>query len=676
MKSINLKGCMLLNGGYSKEGKQITNFTVSAQKIIVSKNTSPEFALEVRSGEKVYPLKLAFGEIATRKFLRKLPILLVEENTFYQEFRRALLETDFGVGDTYYRVNENGLQEMGGQLIFAFSNGSIGKDGFSPMVYSGRSGFYIPEGAVVNLNQNTEAARNSVDQLLEVFDCNPRVFYPLFFLNISSICNGYFRRIGEREFMKFTIWMDGKSGSGKTELAKTVGTFAFADECLNPNFVSATGKAKYIIQCLKSFSGGVLIFDDVKNEKVRDRRNSVANSVDDILRSVYQGMLTDGSGQNIDACALITGEYMDTHESQNARMFYLKVDRFLKEDKNSKALRRLQANPLLLTTVCCSFIQWFLNKTSESSFPQLLCQKVETMRNQRKEYQGIDNAERLNENICMLRMAEEIVNMFFQDIGLAEKFLSDFNKNAEESIKALGDDTYILLGGESMALLKVAENVLQKGKLRKAQFVENWRGEGLCKYCQEEFMIHEGDDFVYIEDMEKSLELSTDDGHDQYVSYPYLIGTEKRVLSLFAEEIENMQQVGEISPVIAERLTKNLPQKLKKAQIIFKKYRADSALGRTAVKYPICSYEPFMLPPRNGVGKSAEVGLKGRAGYEPVIQMNITHSCMKVLEVRLQQGDLRYKIPSILSINYDNTDEAEAYKVRRAFTVGKALYRE
>ena len=31
-------------------------------------------------------------------------------------------------------------------------------------------------------------------------------------------------------------------------------------------------------------------------------------------------------------------------------------------------------------------------------------------------------------------------------------------------------------------------------------------------------MVNEGDDFVYIEDMEKSLEFSTDDGHDQYVS--------------------------------------------------------------------------------------------------------------------------------------------------------------
>lgn len=676
MKLIDLEGCVSKSEGYVREGRKITNFIVLAEKIIDPDDTSPEFRLEIKSGEKVYSLKLAFGEIASRKFLRKVPILLIEENTFYQDFRKALLETDFEVGDTYYRVKENGLHEVNGQLIYAVSNGSIGRNGFYPKVYSGRSGFYIPEGAVVNLNQNTEAARNFVGQLLEVFDCNTRVFYPLFFLNIASICNGYFRRIGEREFMKFTIWMDGKSGSGKTELAKSVGTFAFADECLNPNFISSTGKTKYIMEHLNGFSGGVFILDDVKNEKVRDRRNTVANIVDDILRSIYQGMLTDGSCQSIDACALITGEYMDTHESQNARMFYLKVDRFLKDDKNSKALRRLQANPLLLTTVCCSFIQWFLNKTLESSFPQLLCQKVERMRNQGKEYQGIGNAERLNENIYMLRMAEEIVTMFFRDIGLPEKYLSDFNKSAEESIKALGDDTYILLGGESMALLKVAENVLQKGKLRKAQFVENWRGEGLCKYCQEEFMINEGDDFVYIEDMEKSLEFSTDDGHDQYVSYPYLIGTEKRVLSLFAEEIENMQQIGEISPVMAERLTKNLPQKLKKAQIIFKKYRADSALGRTAVKYPICSYEPFKLAPRNGVGKSAEVGLVGRVGYESVIQMNTTHSCMKVLEGRLQQGHFRYSIPSILNICYDNTDEAEAYKVRRAFMVGKALYRE
>ena len=677
MKLIELAGYNTLNGGYAKDGELISDFLVTAEKIIMPDAESLEFSLEIRRGEKAYPIRVTLSEITGRKFLRKIPVILFDESRFYKEFHKAVLATCFGEQDTSYQVNVLGLQEVNGHLVYVFSNGCIEAEGFSPRVYSKIGYAYIPKEAVVGVKDQTEAVENSVARLFEVFDCSPKVFYPLFLLNIAAISNAYFRKLGERELMKFTVWLDGNSGSGKTELAKAVGTFIFADERLNPNFVSATARSKYAMERFAGSSGGVFILDDIKNEKVRDRKQRVAGIVDDVLRSTYQGMLTDGSGRLIDGCSLITGEYMDTEESQNARLFYLKVDNFLKETRNSKALRVLQKNPLLLTTVCCSFIQWFLGRTGESSFPELLIQKIETMRNQAKEYQGINNAERLNENINMLRMSQELAAMFFQDIGMSEEFVRNFNTCAEDSIKALGESTYVLLGGESMALSKVAENVLQKCRLRKVQFVEkDWNEYDFCRYRQEEFMIHEGDDFVYIEDMERSLQLCTDGGHDQYVSYPYLIGTEKRVLSLFAEEIENMQQIGEISPVMAERLTKNLPQKLKKAQIIFKKYRADSALGRTAVKYPICSFEPFKLAPRNGVGKSAEVGLVGRVGYESVIQMNTTHSCMKVLEVRLQQGHFRYSIPSILNICYDNTDEAEAYKVRRAFMVGKALYRE
>ena len=125
MKLIDLEGCVSKSEGYVREGRKITNFIVLAEKIIDPDDTSPEFRLEIKSGEKVYSLKLAFGEIASRKFLRKVPILLIEENTFYQDFRKALLETDFEVGDTYYRVKENGLHEVNGQLIYAVSNLSL-----------------------------------------------------------------------------------------------------------------------------------------------------------------------------------------------------------------------------------------------------------------------------------------------------------------------------------------------------------------------------------------------------------------------------------------------------------------------------------------------------------------------------------------------------------------------
>ncbi len=673
---IKLNGFDVEGGCYVKEGVLISNFVVCVHRILILDLMSPEFCLEVRGRENTFSLRLTLNEIMSKRFLRNVPVFIDNEAAFYQEFRRSLLKTDFGEEDTSYQTNNNGLQEVKGHLSYVFSNGSIVRNGFSSQIYSGRDGVFVPPEAVNNLDLDVEGTRCATKRLFEIFDCEPNIFYPLFFLNISAICNGYFQRLGEREFMRFTIWIDGSSGSGKTELAKAAGTFTFADEFLNPNLINATSRAKYVLERLRSSSGSVCILDDVKDERVRDRRNSVATIVDDVLRSIYQGMLTDGSGQLINACALITGEYMDTQESQNARIFYLKADQFLKRDKNSTALRKLQKNPLLLTTVCCSFIQWLLGKVEETSFPKLLLQKIEVMRSQEKEYKGIGNAERLNENIYMLRMAQEMTALFFVDIGLSEVFLVNFNRCAVDSIRTLGDNTYILLGGESMALLKVTENILRKCKLRKAQFIENREGDDLCKYYQAEFMIQEEDDFVYIDDIEKSLQLSTDDGHAQYVTYPYLIGKAKHILSLFADEIENMQQTGQISPMIAERLFGNLPQKLKKAQIIFKKRRSDNPWGRTAAEYPICNCESFKSIRHDNMGKPMKIGFNGVVDCESAIQMNTTHSCMSVLKERLEQGDFSIGIPSFLNLRYENTEEMKVYKTRRAFTVGKSLYRE
>ena len=129
--------------------------------------------------------------------------------------------------------------------------------------------------------------------------------------------------------------------------------------------------------------------------------------------------------------------------------------------------------------------------------------------------------------------------------------------------------------------------------------------------------------------------------------------------------------------MIAERLLKNLPQKLKKAQIIFKKYRADNAWGRTAVKYPVCNYEPYTPIPRNGVMHGTSLGIKGVVSYEPAIQLNTTHSCMENLKKRLQDGEIETSIPKLLNIRCEGGEgDDEIYKVRKAFMSGKSLYRD
>ncbi len=131
--------------------------------------------------------------------------------------------------------------------------------------------------------------------------------------------------------------------------------------------------------------------------------------------------------KKIDCCAFITAEYMETKESQNARMIYIKADDFLKNEQNAKALRKLQVNPKLLASVCGGYIQFLLRNIENNRFLQLIKTKLNEMRTASKIYQGISNAERLNENCCMLKMAEWMTRNYIHNLGMLDTFLNEFS---------------------------------------------------------------------------------------------------------------------------------------------------------------------------------------------------------------------------------------------------------
>ena len=438
MSNIYLENYEERDGAYFKNGKKITNFTAKVKKIIMPDDDSVQFLFEVCIDGKSYTQKVPFDKICRTKFLQDLPVV-IEEELFYKDFAKIVQEMDFSANDILYQTNQNGIQKVNGEWIFVFTNGSITANGFNSKIYSDVQGAYIPPEAVVDMNKNKE----TVKKLFQEYNRNPYVFYPIFLLNLMAIASKYFRIIGETEFMKLTIWLDGCSGSGKTELAKAVGTYTYADEALNSNLVSVTGKRNYVMESLCKSSGRIFVLDDVKREMVRERKNSVHNIVDDCLRSVFQGKMTDvfdrqSTPQMIDTCALVTGEYIGTEESQNARLMYLNVDGFLKSKKDSETLRVLQKNPIWLTITCCGYAQWLLGKMEDDNFHQLLVDKLEEIRCNPKEYGDIGNAARLNENEHMLEMAGTMAEMYFKEIGLTNEFIGKFHTytilSIEESV--------------------------------------------------------------------------------------------------------------------------------------------------------------------------------------------------------------------------------------------------
>lgn len=447
MKNMQLKGYTQGKECYIKDGSEVTDFTLGVKKIISLKDGLCRYKFYVNTKEgRNYTQIVSLQQLKRHCFLQELPLIMKEGDEFCKQLYLTLSGAIFTEAETEYQTDRNGLQEVEGRHMYVFTNGAIAADGFHPEIYSGIGKMFIPKTVV------SEDIAEIADKLFREYDRNRNIFYPLFLYNIMAISNGFFRVIGEPEFMKLTLWVDGKSGSGKTELAKTAGVYTFGDQMLNKELVAATGKRRDALRHLAQSSGSICILDDVKAERVRERKNSMRNTVDDLIRSTFRGRLTDSIGMNsepnwIDACVIITGEYLDTYESLNARMMYMQVDGFVDEAKNSKALRVLFQNPTWLTSVCGGYIQWFLKMMEESSFSKLLQEKLSELRSGEKMYEGINNSARLNENRHMLDMAAFLSAMFFQELGMPQKFTECFINNSRRSIEAITESTFCLLGG-------------------------------------------------------------------------------------------------------------------------------------------------------------------------------------------------------------------------------------
>ncbi|MBD5503560.1 MAG: hypothetical protein HDR09_07405 [Lachnospiraceae bacterium] len=682
-KIMQIQGYEQQEGCYIQKGDRMTNFILDVKKIIFEKEgvIKYKFTIETTSGE-MYIKFVSVPQVKKQHFLQELPLFIKEEQQFYKQLCLTLSEKEFADEAIEYQTGRNGLQKIKEQNMYVFTNGSISVEGFHPEIYSGVGKLYIPEAAV--LKDSAEI----IMKLFREYDRNPDIFYILFLFNVMAISNGFFRKIGEPEFMKLTLWLDGSSGSGKTELAKAVGAYTFGDLEMNKELIAATGKRRDALRHLAQSSGSVCILDDVKAERVRERKNSMRNIIDDLIRSTFRGRLTDTVGMDsepewIDSCVLITGEYLDTCESLNARMMYMKVDGFVDQDKNSQALRVLSKNPMWLTSVCIGYIGWFLGMMSETSFPELLQQKLSELRNSEKMYGEINNSARLNENQYMLKMAAELSKMFFQKIGMSQEFVEHFSCNSKRSIKAITESTFCLLGGEKMLIMKALEKIFMECNIRKAKYQREFWRYNEWKYQQEYFWIRKDEDFVWIDDYKQSILKECQNENDQYADKPCLIICATRFDELFRRTVEKILGEFQISSKVLDKLLANPLKMLREMQIIYKQYRADSKWGRPAVNYPVyelSTVSSFQYPDDVYYGLGYDntpcEAVICNVDCEPVIQINTEHPCINVLKRRMDNIDPEDAYGGVRGWQIRGITKEEAYHIRKTFTNSKSLYRE
>lgn len=80
-------------------------------------------------------------------------------------------------------------------------------------------------------------------------------------------------------------------------------------------------------------------------------------------------------------------------------------------------------------------------------------------------YNGINNAERLNESMHMIEMAKMLVEMYFEHLGMPEDFNKRFKSNSMASIRLVCDNTFYLLGGEHMIVFNALKNIFMQSNI-------------------------------------------------------------------------------------------------------------------------------------------------------------------------------------------------------------------
>lgn len=672
MKPLQIQSLELGERCYMKNGIRITNFILCAEQI-KKRGGKVAYRIEIDIGDEVFEMNILPEDLNRKRFLAGFPAYIEKEAEFYKLLRKSLFEKKFEEEEIIHHTEENGLQIVNGDYVFVFSNGSLSKNGFCKEISSQIEGIYFPEEAVLQPEQQKAV----IEKLFKHYNICPRVFYTLFFNNIMAITNGYFRSIGEDYFMKLTIWLDGVTDSGKSRVVEACGTYAFRDEKLEKEYVSATVKKRYAMRRLSQMSGSVFILDDYKAEEVRERRNSVKLVIDDIIRSIFQGKMTDVDTVNsklkpIDACAVITGEFVETKESLNARMVYINIDCSMADEGFKNTVAILKNNRLWLTSVCAGYIQWLLKIMEENSFPELLKARLKELRKEKQEYGGINSAVRLNENRRMLEMAKELTTDYFKEVGMPEGFIHNFQQMAKQSIEAVMDGTFELLGAEQAIMSAIMEKIFSNCKIRNAAYQESY-SYGKCKYCQQHFLIHEDDEFVWINDYQKSLTEKERGDHEQYTTPAFLIIREEVFKNLIEKEIQLLIRDSRISSRITDKLLNGYERKLREMQIVYKRYRADSKWGRKAVKYPVFKNRVY----KENDGYMEYEQIVCHVWNDKVVQINTEHPCVRQAKERIYNNiDLEEAFKDVNSWELRGKTESEIYKERKSFMNAKSLYRE
>ncbi|MCQ5145957.1 hypothetical protein [Enterocloster bolteae] len=668
--------------GYLQNGEPVTNFILHLMGMslrLPEEQRVYHFKIVV-DGNMEYIRDFTAAQLNGNHWLRSIGsvIWIKNKKNFYQEFQKALITATKDMEVQNYILDKPGCHIVNGELVFVFSDGAITADGFKRNVFTSDARYYYAG----QLLEGGEL-RAQIQQFMDTVSENMRFLYPAFLMNILSVLSAPLKEWGINPAL--TLWIDGSSGSGKTSLAKTIATFTKSNVNGGINLLSSTERTKNVVQELIRSSGIPVIIDDVKYENTQRQREKSRISIDIILRSIYQGEVTEQAANDadftkaVDTCSIITGEYMETSESQNARLIYMNITEFIQKPENRKALKCMQDNSTMVGSVMGGFIRWWIKRSTNPQCKEVCCSTFYELREQAWMYETFPNGQRLKNTRAVLKLADWLFGTFINETCNDAEHNNDlFFKGALISIDGIVKKTFELLAGLEVVVKQAMEEVLREsmecGRIRKAAFRsysehDSWDQEEFCLLCNMD--TEEEDDFVLIYNTGKSLEKRINKGElpSDYIS---LIIKRDRLIELIQQKLRQYVEMGKISMGEVNKVNALM---LARMQVIYAIPRSDGGI-RAEKGYPFLKYRRYVRRHWDDFGcendcSGCHTWYLFDADEVPAVQCNVMDQVYH--EVLEKYGIYPQDEASCPELSVKNPDKSNIIQMRKSFQNGMCI---
>ena len=472
---------------------------------------------------------------------------------------------------------------------FCFSDCDVSADDIS---YREENGNFTL-GFESHIQAGPEMRKNDFAQLMDVLRKAPDILYPVFVSNITALLYP----IWQHQEQGSVMWIYGEPGSGKTELAMSLGTFVNREKRRSEgqSIFAANGNTRKLVERMQTHNGLNIVVDDVKKERVASQKDKWRKNLDTLIRSVYAQHLTDSfsmknCNEEIHAGALVTGEIVDLGASSKFRIMFLPIGEFINTEVGIETITSLQEHPDWLVGTMCGIIQFLCrqwNNSGTERYERWFWKLAEKERNlyRRK------LASRLGNLSAMESMSHEIVNEYAQSLGVNLDI-------SFECARAVVKETERMLISEADLYESAVTEFLKKLNIQIANVCMDYDGYGELQYMDTGFKVKGNKDALLIE------KIATLPGMKMCFGIEAILLVKvKSFCELFESEL-----CAEIETTsYPKHLLLNWAGKLRKKGIILAEPRKDGAYNHI-IKYPDQIYGPekyYVINLQNPIVKRA-----------------------------------------------------------------------